>query len=194
LHWAERKKTIEQQSFLGYTLALSITVLGAAKLMGTDGVLAVFISGLAFDSVIEGQERLEEENVQEAINRFFTLPIFLLLGLLIPWQQWWALGWQGVFLVIGILLLRRPPVVLLLKNAIKPLRNARDPWFAASYMGWFGPIGVAAVYYAGYAMKYTQVENIWAVCSLVICASIVVHGLSASPLTRLYGTLEKTNH
>lgn len=32
LEWAERKKTIERQSFLGYTIALSITVLGAAKL------------------------------------------------------------------------------------------------------------------------------------------------------------------
>lgn len=194
LQWAERKKTIEQQSFLGYTVALSITVLGAAKLMGTDGVLAVFISGLAFDSVIEGQERLEEENVQEAINRFFTLPIFLLLGLLIPWQQWWALGWQGGLLAIGILLLRRPPVILLLKNVITPLRSSPDSWFAASYMGWFGPIGVAAIYYAGYAMKHTQVEDIWTVCSLVICASIVVHGLSASPLTRLYGKIEETNH
>lgn len=96
LQWAENKQTIESKSFLGYTIALSLTVLGAAKLIGTDGILAVFVAGLIFSDVVSGQEKAEEENVQEAINRFFTLPIFILLGLAIPWQQWWALGWRGL--------------------------------------------------------------------------------------------------
>ena len=48
----------------------------------------MFIAGLAFNYAVKAQERAEEENVQEAINRFFNLPIFILLGLTIPWQQW----------------------------------------------------------------------------------------------------------
>ncbi|MGA7934872.1 MAG: cation:proton antiporter, partial [Kovacikia sp.] len=47
LKWAERRKTIEHSSFLAYSIALSLTVLGSAKLIGTDGILAVFIAGLA---------------------------------------------------------------------------------------------------------------------------------------------------
>ena len=54
-------------------------------------------------------------------------------------------------------------------------------------MGWFGPVGVAAIYYAGYSMRETGIEEVWSVCSLMICASIVVHGFSAVPLTELYG-------
>jgi len=81
LKWAEREKLIESTSFIAYSLALSITILGAAKLLGTDGVLAVFVAGIAFGQVIGGQQRAREDNVQEAINRFFTLPIFILLGL-----------------------------------------------------------------------------------------------------------------
>lgn len=187
LRWAENKKTIERQSFLGYTVALSLTVLGAAKLMGTDGVLAVFIAGLAFDHVIESRERAEEENFQEAINRFFTLPIFILLGLTIPWQQWLSLGWWNLVLVLAVLLLRRLPAILLLNRFIKPIKNFPE----AMFVGWFGPIGVAAIYYAGYSLRRTGIEEVWLVCSLMICASILAQGLSASPLSKLYSKYVK---
>ncbi|MGQ4647871.1 cation:proton antiporter domain-containing protein [Lyngbya aestuarii] len=191
LKLAERKKTIERQSFLGYTVALSLTVLGGAQLIGTDGVLAVFIAGLAFDHVIEGSERAEEENFQEAINRFFTLPIFILLGLTIPWQQWWSLGWWNLVLVLAVLILRRLPAILLLHRLIKPIKNFPE----AMFVGWFGPIGVAAIYYAGYSLRRTGVEEVWLVCSLMICASIFAQGLSATPLTKLYGKyIQKKKH
>lgn len=183
LKWAEQKKTIERSSFLGYTIALSLTVLGATKLLGTDGILAVFVAGLAFDYAVDAKQRVEEDNVQEAINRFFTLPIFILLGLTLPLQQWLSLGWWAIVLVLAVLLLRRIPAVLLFQPLIKPLESRP----AALFVGWFGPIGVAAIYYAGYALRRTGVEEVWLVCSLMICASIVAQGLSASPLTKLYG-------
>lgn len=183
LEWAENQHTIESKSFLGYTIALSLTVLGAAKLIGTDGILAVFVAGLIFSDVVRGDEKAEEENVQEAINRFFTLPIFILLGLVIPWQQWWALGWKGLILVVAVLLLRRLPAILLLNRLIKPLKNTPDVLF----MGWFGPIGVAALYYSGLSLHKTGVEPVWTVTSLVICASLIAHGLTSTPFTKLYG-------
>jgi len=196
LEWAEEKHTIEHVSFLGYTIALSLTVLGATKLIGTDGILAVFVAGLIFSNAIEGNEKAQQKgdaiegnekaqqkNVQEAINRFFTLPIFILLGLVIPWQQWWALGWKGLILVVVVLLLRRLPAILLLNRLIKPLKNTPDVLF----MGWFGPIGVSALYYAGLSLHKTGVESVWVVCSLMICASLIVHGLTSTPFTKLYG-------
>lgn len=187
LEWAERKKLIEQQSFLGYTIALSLTTLGGAKLIGTDGILSVFIAGLAFDYPVKGQERSEEDNVQEAINRFFTLPIFVLLGLTLPWQQWWTLGWRNLVLVVTVLLLRRIPALLLFYRWIKPTKTLPE----AMFVGWFGPIGVAAIYYAGYCLKRTGIKEVWLVCSLIICASIVAHGFSAVPLTKLYSKFSR---
>lgn len=189
LEWAEQKQTIERQSFLGYTIALSLVVLGMAKLVGTDGILAVFVAGLAFDHAVSAQERAEEDNVQEAINRFFTLPIFILLGLTIPWQAWGNLGWRAILLVVAVLLFRRLPVLLLLRHGIPPLQNRTE----AMFMGWFGPIGVAAMFYAGYALRETNVE-VWTVCSLMICASIVAQGLSSSPFTRRYGQYARSRH
>jgi len=175
--------TMERTSFLAYTLALSLAVLGAAKLLGTDGILAVFVAGLAFDAAVSESDRAEEERVQEAVNRFFILPIFVLLGLTIPWEGWMDLGWSGLFLALAVLLLRRLPAVLALKPLLGRVGGTRD----ALFLGWFGPIGVAALFYATFSVNRAGVEQAWVIGSLIICASILVHGLSATPLTRLYG-------
>jgi NhaP-type Na+/H+ or K+/H+ antiporter len=183
LEWAEAKDTIEQTSFIAYTLALSLAVLGGAKLIGTDGILAVFVAGLAFDMAVRGSDRAQEQRVQEAVNRFFILPIFVLLGLTLPWEQWLALGWAGLALAVAVLLFRRLPEVLALNPLLGRVRGLQD----ALFLGWFGPIGVAALYYANLSLRETGAEVAWVAGSLIITASIIVHGVTAAPLTKLYG-------
>ncbi len=58
-------------------------------------------------------------------------------------------------------------------------------------MGWFGPIGVAALFYAALSLREIGAQEAWVVGSLVICASILVHGVTAAPLTRLYARTAK---
>jgi NhaP-type Na+/H+ or K+/H+ antiporter len=183
LEWAESKEMIEQTSYLAYTIALSLAVLGGAKLIGSDGILAVFVAGIAFDMAVTESERAQEERIQEAVNRFFILPIFVLLGLTIPWASWLELGWSALLLICAVLVLRRLPAMLILSPLLGPVRGLRN----ALFLGWFGPIGVAALFYATLSSGRTGAEEAWVVGSLIICASIVVHGLSATPLTRLYG-------
>ncbi|GAB4460675.1 MAG: sodium:proton antiporter [Armatimonadaceae bacterium] len=184
LDWAEAKKSIEEHSFLAFTVALSLLTLGAAKLQGTDGILAVFAAGSAFDGIVGGKERSEEENIQEAVNQFFTLPIFALFGLALPWDKWQELGWSGIGFVAAVLLLRRLPALLLLRPLLHPMDKTRDILFA----GWFGPIGVAALFYAMLAMRRTGEEIYWTVGSLLIFSSLIVHGVTATVFTRLYGS------
>jgi sodium/hydrogen antiporter len=159
LHFAEDINAIENPSFLAYTVALSLLTLGAGRLLEVSALITVFSAGVAFDTVIGGRERAEEENVQEAFNRFFTLPAFILLGIVLPWDGWLALGWSGVALAAGVLLLRRLPFVLSLKPFIRELEERRD----ALFVGWFGPLGLAAVYYAIVATRRTGVEDVWVV-------------------------------
>jgi sodium/hydrogen antiporter len=186
LQWAERKETMERTSLLTISLALSLSVLGVTELLHLNGVLAAFVAGIVFNSAGSSDAKESQEEIQEAISRFFDLPIFVLLGMALPWEGWLNLGWRGPLLVVAVLLLRRLPAVLALRSLLGPLRRrAKDVLF----LGWFGPIGAAALYYAAFSFKETGFEEAWVVGSLVICASVLVHGVSATPLTKLYGKL-----
>lgn len=131
----------------------------------------------------EEKVQQEEEKVDEAVNRFFVLPIFVLLGLALPWGEWADLGWKGPALAGLVLLLRRLPWVLALTGLVPAMRGRSDGLFT----GWFGPIGVAALYYATLAEHTAGLHEAWVVGSLVISVPVLVHGVSAAPLTRLYG-------
>jgi sodium/hydrogen antiporter len=183
LEWALAREEIETTSRLAYTLALTLATLGGASLLHLNEVLAVFITGLAFDRAVRDRDRREEEAIQEAINRFFLLPIFVLLGLALPWQAWAELGWRGPALALAILALRRLPLVWLLRPALGSVGGRRD----ALFLGWFGPIGVAALYYALYAAERTGATEPWTIATLVVAVSVIAHGVTATPLTHLYG-------
>jgi NhaP-type Na+/H+ or K+/H+ antiporter len=186
LRWAERKETMERTSLLTVSLALSLTVLGVTELLHLNGVLAAFVAGIVFNFAGSSDAKESQEEIQEAISRFFDLPIFVVLGMALPWEEWLELGWGGLLLVAAILLLRRLPAVLALRPLLGPLRGkTKDVLF----LGWFGPVGAAALYYAAFSFRETSIEAVWTVGSLVICASLLVHGVSATPLTRLYGRL-----
>lgn len=156
-----------------YTLVLAAFVLGLSGLMNADGLLSVFVAGLMHNHVVTGSDRRSELGIDETLNHFLVVPVFVLFGAVLPWSEWAALGWSGPLFVLAALLLRRLPFLLLLR---RPLRSS---WTEATWMGWFGPIGVAALYYLGHA-HHEGVTNpdIWAAGSLVIAASTVVHGLT----------------
>jgi NhaP-type Na+/H+ or K+/H+ antiporter len=187
LVWAEAKQSIEKQSFLAYTLAISLFFLGFVKLVGSDRILAVFVAGIAFDLVVGGSDRAEEENVQEAVDRFFTIYIFVILGLALPWQQWLELGWKGLLLAVAVLLLRHPSAFLVLRPLLGQLKSWQDTLF----LGWFGPISATAIFYAMLALHKTGLESAWVIGSLIICASIIPHGFTAVPLAKAYGKMQR---
>jgi sodium/hydrogen antiporter len=188
LMWAEAKRTTAHTSILSISLALALCVLGITELIGVNGVLAAFVAGTAFNVVGSSDTREQREHVQDAITRFFDLPVFVLLGMALPWEGWLDLGWAGVVLAAAVLLLRRPPVVLALRSLIGPVKGRKD----ALFLGWFGPLGAAALYYATFSVRETGLEEVWVVGSLLICASVLAHGVSATPLTKLYGRTHRT--
>lgn len=158
---------------LFFTVVLALGLLGAAGLVKVDGVLAVFVGGVAFNFVGTGSERASEVPIDEAVNRFAVLPLFVLFGAALPWQQWREFGWQGAVLVVTVLVLRRVPIVLLMKG---PLR-LRTP--DSLYLGWFGPVGVSALFYLTMeAERFGADEQVLAAGSLVLAASTVAFGVT----------------
>lgn len=187
LDWASRHREIEHSAFLAFVLALTAFVLGAVQLLGGEGILGVFVAGLAYNHRLTQSELSEEWEVQEAINTVFILPIFTLFGLVLPWSEWAGLGWLGIAFAAAVLLLRRLPLVLLFG---RPLRlEPRE----AAFTGWFGPIGVAALFYLTHAAEQgASGTTTWAAGSLVIAASTLVHGVTATPFRRLYARARRS--
>ncbi|WP_206282596.1 cation:proton antiporter [Streptomyces barkulensis] len=182
LRKAEEHRSVQSGPLLVYTLLLALLVLGAAGLMRLDGVLAVFVSGLAFNATSSVSERADEDKNDEAVNRFLVLPLFVVLGAMIPWREWGELGWwRGILLVLGVLLLRRLPILLALK---RPLSLT---WRDTLFMGWFGPIGVSALFYlTTEAHRLGADPTVLAAGTLVIAASTVAHGVTTTPGLSLY--------
>ncbi|MGN0100358.1 MAG: cation:proton antiporter [Dietzia sp.] len=181
LHLAERHHDTEKGAMLMYTLLLAILVLGVSGLIEANGVFASFVAGLAFNLASSGSERKTEVEIDEAVNQFAVLPFFLALGAMIPWGTWAELGWGAVWLTVGVLVLRRPPLVF---AVMKPLGlGVRD----AAYLGWFGPVGVAAVFYLTEEASRAGADPVLlGAGTLVVVASTVAHGVSAAPGRALF--------
>ncbi|MGY2129449.1 cation:proton antiporter domain-containing protein [Blastococcus sp. SYSU DS0617] len=164
-----------------FTVVLAFAVLGLSGLIEVDGVLAVFVCGLAFNLVATGSDRTTDAPIDEAINRFLVIPLFIGIGAALPWSAWADLGWQGPALAVAILLLRRLPVLLLLRAPLK--LGLPD----AVHLGWFGPIGVSALFYLSMeAQRLGADPTVLAAGTLVVAASTLMHGVTASPGRVLY--------
>lgn len=187
---ATADRALEAGPELVLTLLLALGTLGVARVAHTGGVLAVFVAGIAYNAVLErggsaaDEERSTQDRVDEAINRYAVLPLFAVLGATLPWDGWAALGPAAIAVVVGVLLLRRLPLVLLLA---KPLGlRPRD----AVVVGWFGPMGVSAVFYLAHARHEGLTDpTLDAVGTLLVAASVVAFGVTGSPARRAYARL-----
>ena len=183
LNRAYKADLMKKTSMLPFSLALSLFLLAGLDYLGMNGIIGVFIGGLAFAHHITANEALKEKEVQDSMARIFTIPVFFLMGLMLPWQEWQQLGWTAVGIVALVLFLRRIPGLLLLMPFLPKFRGKTGQILI---MGWFGPIGVAALYYATLSHKNTSFDMVWIIPSLMVFSSTLVHGLSSVPLQKLY--------
>lgn len=172
---AERRGAVETPWAATYTLVLSLAALGLGGVTRTGELLLVFTAGLAANAAMTSEERRTEELVDESVHRVLVLPLFVLLGASLPWAMWGQLGAALVPFVLGVLLLRRLPVVLALHRPLGT--NLRG----AAWLGWFGPIGGAAIAYVTTLPRLSvHDERLWGAGCAVIVASTVSHGVTST--------------
>lgn len=182
ISFAVHRHEIDRGYLLSAGLALALLSLGAIHLLGGAGILASFVAGLVFSITFEGELSDELERVQDAVEKIVIVPVFTLFGTLLPWTEWARLGWLGVGFAVAVLLLRRPPVVWL------TLARADTEARGRAFLGWFGPIGVAAIYYSLYVERYDLIgyQTLFGASTLAISASVIVHSITATPAVRAF--------
>ena len=180
--WARSQPGAQPTSTSTIGLALSVTVLAAVELIGSGSVLAVFAAGLTFRRYVDA-EGTRHAHMQTSIGRFFTLPFFMVLGAELPWADWVRLGWPGLAFAVSAATLRRLPWWVVCRPLMAPVRSPRE----ALFLGWFGPVGTAAIYYALLAQQMSDLP-LWPLASLAVVVSALVHGITATPSLKLFGT------
>ncbi|MFC4855868.1 cation:proton antiporter [Actinophytocola glycyrrhizae] len=180
---ATRRRDLDNGPNLVFTLLLAVAVLGIARMAGTDGVLSVFVAGLSYNRMVGERKRDSQDAIDEAVNRYAVLPLFVVLGAVLPWREWVAFGPAAVVFVVAVLLVRRLPFVLVLA---RPLGlRARD----AVFTGWFGPVGISAVFYLAHSIHEGASDpRLFAAGTLAIAASVIAFGLTATPGRKLYAS------
>ncbi len=183
---ATRDGDLEPAPDLILTLLLAVAVLGLGRAASTDGILGVFVAGTVYNVLVTGEEREPQQGIDEAVNRYLSLPLFFLLGVVLPWEDWWSFGALGVLAVVLILLLRRLPLVLGLTRVLglRPRESV--------FLGWFGPMGASSIFYLAHAMDQGVTDpRFYAAGTLVVAASIVAFGVTSSPGRKLYARVSR---
>lgn len=183
MHIAHKMGIMTPKGILPFSLGLAFLLLSGFNLLGMNGILAVFLGGLAFAKAISGNEDIEEERIQETMERITLIPVFFIFGLVIPWKEWLELGWTGAAFILMILLFRRIPALIILKPFLPQFKGKLADVFM---IGWFGPIGVAALYYAIKSEEKLHLEEAWIIPGLIVFASTLIHGITSLPFGKLY--------
>ena len=170
--------------FLVSALALALLTLGAVHALGGTGILGSFVAGLTFSLMLEERHADELEQTQEGLHQLLVVPVFLLFGSMLPWDAWIGLGWAGLAFAVWALVVRRPAAAAL-ALAVAPVDTPRR---GVAFLSWYGPLGVAAIYYALFVERYglDEFERVFAASTLAIAVSVLVFSLTATPGVRRY--------
>ncbi|KAI5187853.1 sodium/hydrogen antiporter [Nematocida homosporus] len=185
LKYSIKRLLIDKESFLVYSLALAILVTGVTSLIKSDDLLAVFVAGVAFAWDEDMVRDMKNSHVIEVVDMIFNQSFFILLGLIFPENIFTFTNLATGFLVV---LFRRLPAVFLMKLCkLLPGFSTKETIFA----GWFGPIGVGAIFFAHHAAhelhNYSAEINDHLLCMVyaIVFTSIIVHGTTA-PIIHLH--------
>ncbi|KAJ2899230.1 Na(+)/H(+) antiporter-like protein [Zalerion maritima] len=209
--WAARKALrladslnyVDKESFYAFSILLAILFIGTCGLVGSDDILACFVAGNALSWDDWFRDKTAPDSFEPTIDMLLNLAAFIYLGAVCPWESFSQthLGeleahlplWRLVLFAIAILTLRRLPIVLgLYKTGI--LNPNVASLKEAMFMGFFGPIGVSAIFYLHVALEFFRqhvgpegepredteklFEVMQTVVWFIVISSVIVHGLS----------------
>jgi sodium/hydrogen antiporter len=189
LTWSASKQWATDSTLRLGTVALPAIAYAGSELLGGNGFVASFVTGLAVGTAARSLLTATTA-FAEAEGQLLTLLTFLLFGSVVAGEALSALSWQVALYAMASLLLVRPIAVALslLGSGLAPSTTA--------FIGWAGPRGLASIVYAVLiANAHIPGGNIvFTVAAFTILLSIALHGLSAAPLSNLYGRRMRHRH
>ncbi|SIO24443.1 cation:proton antiporter [Paraburkholderia phenazinium] len=197
-----------------FALGLIVLSFGCAQLAHTYGFLAVFAAGVAMRRVehqASGERSprstigsVDSEDVSATaadpdkahaymtesvlgftieLERIAEVAIMAMIGNVLANLRGPLFTWSSAALIVVLFLLIRPAAVEL------SLLGSQASNAQRRLMSWFGIRGIGSFYYLAYALEHGPATTILPLLPLalaVVTASVVVHGVSATPLMNWY--------
>jgi NhaP-type Na+/H+ or K+/H+ antiporter len=161
-------------------VAISVIAYVAAEHVGGNGYISSFMAGIFFSA----GSKIEEER-GETFGEFLSQPlalfVFFIFGSsIVPHYAPFITLNVVMYSVLSLTVLRMVPVILSLSGTSLTGKQK-------TFIGWFGPRGIASILYFLLVLKHlgTQQEyqTLYATITLTVMLSIIIHGLSAVPYT-----------
>jgi sodium/hydrogen antiporter len=168
-------------------LVLPLLILGLAEVTGANGFIAAFVGGLAFGAA-SGALAADEtiSGLLEITADLLGFVVWFLAGGLVLLVFDDGVRWQWpVFAVLVLTVLRIVPVWL-------SLLGTTFRWQTVTFIGWFGPRGLASIVFALLAVEELGpddpvMRDFVGVVTFVVLFSVFAHGITAAPLSKRYG-------
>ncbi|NRC56364.1 sodium:proton antiporter [Mesorhizobium sediminum] len=163
-------------------IAATFISYGLTEMIQCYGFLAVFVTALTLrHSQREHDFHRDMHNITEQIERLTMMVLLLLFGGALVSGLLTPLTWADIVAVVVILIIVRPVTGLI------GLVGLKAPWTEKLTISFFGIRGVGSFYYLAYGLNHMEVdggERLWAIVGLVVLLSIVMHGLTVTPIMR----------
>ena len=171
--------------FLG-TAFLAFVV---AEAIGGNGLIAAFIGGLVFGNVLRNDSEFIEE-FMEGEGQILTIFTFMMFGaVLVPLGIEHATWKTVVLAILYLTVVRILPIWLSLSGTGLGV-------YDKIFLGWFGPRGLASILFALLILErfpIPRVDEILSCVVLTVTLSIVLHGITAKPMSEYFSRREQSS-
>ena len=164
----------------GFTaLAVCFLAYGVAQLATGYGFVAVFVAACTIRSAerSHGAHQVAHGFIEQ-VERMLTSWLLLLLGAAVADGLLAGLTWQLALVAVLLIVVIRPLVGWV--STIGTSGGTRERLVIAC----FGVRGIGSLYYVAYALadESFPVDEVWATVGFTVALSVVVHGLTATPV------------
>ena len=182
--WAVNKNWMSGSFQRLSIVGLSLMAFFIADLVGGNGFISAFFSGLIFGNVAR-QVSSPISEFGEAEGELFILLTFMLFGAVMVPDAIGVLNWHIIiYALVSLTIVRMAPVAISLIG-----KGLSIP--SKLYLGWFGPRGAASILYVLLVVDKHNLsgENtIFNVTVITVLLSVFLHGLTAVPGANAYAS------
>jgi len=154
-----------------------------AEIIGGNGFIAAFVGGMVFGNTYKHEIHFIGE-FMEGVGQLLTMTAFFVFGALLLPDGLQHMTWNAVILAILFLtVVRMLPIWLSLAGTGLALRDKL-------FLGWFGPRGIASILFTLIMIDefdFPGEAELLACVSMTVFLSIILHGVSAAPLSKWIG-------